>query len=110
MYTDEQLEVGGWVRKISAECYRGWKSFYHTTAWKRKRREILKRDRNSCQRCRQTGKYTQAVTVHHIKHLRDAPELALTDENLISLCMECHEAMHPEKHKKKTGYKNMERW
>ena len=35
--------------------------------------------------------------VHHIKPRRDYPELALVDSNLISLCDECHNKMHPEK-------------
>jgi 5-methylcytosine-specific restriction endonuclease McrA len=98
------------VRKISATSYRKWKAFYHTTAWKHKRKEILKRDHGSCRRCRQQGRYTQAVAVHHIKHLKDVPELALTNDNLISLCNECHEAMHPEKHKRKNGFQNQEKW
>lgn len=117
MYTEEQSGTGEWVRKISAESYRGWKAFYHTTAWKKKRKEILKRDHNACRRCRQHGSYTRATTVHHIKHLKDVPELALTNDNLISLCKGCHEAVHPEKwkdinkiRKKKSGYINQERW
>lgn len=60
--------------------------------------------------CRKKGRYKRATTVHHLKHLRDVPELALTDSNLISLCEECHEVMHPEKHKRKNGYENKERW
>lgn len=110
LFNNEQLQTGEWVRKITAQSYRGWKAFYHTTAWKHKRKKILKRDHNSCQRCRQEGRYTRAVTVHHIKHLKDVPELALTDDNLISLCNKCHEKMHPERHKKRYGYKNVERW
>lgn len=110
MFTDKQLNTGKWVRKLSAESYRGWKAFYHTTEWKRKRKEVLKRDHNACVRCRQLGKYTKAVTVHHVKHLKDVPELALTADNLVSLCKDCHEAMHPEKNKKKSGYRNEEKW
>lgn len=110
MYTEEQIQTGEWIRKLTAESYRGWKAFYHTTPWKHKRREILLRDHNSCQRCRQKGRYKRAITVHHVKHLRDVPELALTDSNLLSLCEECHEAMHPEKHKRKQGYENIEKW
>lgn len=110
MYTEEQRQTGEWVRKITAASYRGWKAFYHTTAWKRKRRKILERDHNSCQRCRQRGRYRRAVTVHHVKHLKDVPELALEDSNLLSLCSECHEEMHPEKHKRKAGFENEERW
>lgn len=110
LFTEEQLKIGQWVREISAKSYRGWKAFYHTTKWKYKRKDILKRDHNECQMCRKKGKYTRATTVHHIKHLRDAPELALTDHNLISLCNDCHDLMHPEKHKRKIGYENKERW
>lgn len=110
MFDEKQIEVGIWIRKITADSYRGWKAFYHTGAWKKKRKEILKRDHNSCKICRQNGKYTKAVTVHHIKHLRDVPELALTDNNLISLCRECHEKQHPERHKKRLGFHNIEKW
>ncbi len=110
MFTDEQKQNGEWVRKITAESYRGWRAFYHTTAWKQKRKKILKRDHNACVRCRQLGRYTKAVTVHHVKHLKDVPELALTDDNLISLCKDCHDAMHPEKRKKESGFQNEERW
>lgn len=109
-FTEEQIKTGEWVRKITAESYRGWKAFYHTTAWKHKRKYILKRDHKACQICRSKGRYRAATTVHHKKHLRSNPELALDEDNLISLCNECHEKMHPEKHKKKYGYKNVEKW
>ena len=110
-YTEDQLKTGEWVRKISADSYREWKAFYHTGQWKRKRRQILARDRNACQRCRQQGKYARAVTVHHKRHLKAVPELALTDDNLVSLCAECHEAMHPEKHKKtRAAVLTKEKW
>lgn len=36
--------------------------------------------------------------VHHIRPLRDAPELALDLANLVSLCDACHDEAHPEKH------------
>ncbi|EOS79608.1 hypothetical protein C817_02583 [Dorea sp. 5-2] len=110
MFTDDQKKDGEWVRKITATSYRGWRAFYHTTVWKHKRKKILKRDHNACVRCRQLGRYAEAVTVHHVRHLKDAPELALTDENLVSLCKDCHDAMHEKKKKKPTGYQNEERW
>lgn len=37
------------------------------------------------------------MQVHHIKHLKDNPELALVDSNLTSLCGSCHNEEHPEK-------------
>lgn len=110
LYTESEIQTGQWVRKISAESWRGWKAFYHTGPWKRKRLEILRRDHYACQRCRMKGMYGRAVIVHHIQHLKDVPELALTDSNLISLCGQCHDEVHPEKHKRKSGFENVERW
>ncbi|MEC1547497.1 HNH endonuclease [Bacillus rugosus] len=34
---------------------------------------------------------------YYDKHKRDHPELALTLENLVSLCNPCHNRRHPEK-------------
>ncbi|MCI6686515.1 MAG: HNH endonuclease [Ruminococcus sp.] len=71
--------------------------FYQSKAWKRKRQAILRRDGYCCQDCKRYGRFRPAVTVHHIKHLDQYPELALTNSNLISLCNECHNKRHPEK-------------
>lgn len=109
-YTDTQKDTGQWVREISRVSERGWKAFYHTKEWRRKRAAILKRDHNACQICRSKGRYSRANTVHHIKHLKDVPELALTDDNLMSLCAACHEDMHPEFRYRPKGFRNEERW
>lgn len=71
--------------------------FYRSRQWEKKRMMILRRDKYRCQRCKRYGKQTEATTVHHIKHLDEYPELALTDSNLISLCAACHSKAHPEK-------------
>lgn len=110
LYTDDEMKTGEWVRTISAQSSRGWHAFYHTIAWRKKRVAILRRDHYACVRCRAQGKYTRAATVHHVKHLRDCPELALTDSNLQSLCASCHEEMHPEYRFRPRGYSNEERW
>ena len=73
------------------------KQFYRSRQWQRKREKVLKRDRYLCQRCLRYGRRRAATVVHHKKHLEDHPELALDDENLVSLCNECHNAEHPEK-------------
>lgn len=52
-----------------------------------------------CKRCKRYGKHTPAQIVHHIKHVDKFPELAFEDSNLESLCIACHNAMHPEKGK-----------
>ncbi|NLG89793.1 MAG: HNH endonuclease, partial [Clostridiaceae bacterium] len=66
------------------------KRFYKSKEWKRKRKEILRRDNYECQRCKREGGFSKATTVHHIKHLDKHPELALVDSNLESLCGVCH--------------------
>jgi len=76
------------------------KRFYKSGEWKHKRKEILKRDNYECQRCKREGKYSKATTVHHKKHLDKHPELALVDDNLLSVCSACHNEEHPEKLKK----------
>lgn len=70
---------------------------YTCKRWRRKREHILRRDGYLCQRCKRYGKRIDAVTVHHIKHTDEYPELAYKDDNLISLCHNCHNKAHPEK-------------
>ena len=72
-------------------------SFYDSAAWKRKRAQVLRRDKYMCQDCKRYGRMREAVEVHHIQHLEDAPELALDASNLVSLCKACHRKRHPEK-------------
>ena len=77
------------------------KAFYNSAAWKRKRLDILERDRHECQDCRArireaanagrelTGRDKRiwpAEEVHHIQELKEHPELALENDNLVSLC------------------------
>lgn len=92
------------------------KQFYRSEEWINKRKEILKRDNKECQRCKGNGKVGKGECVHHIKHLKDRPDLVLADSNLISLCYTCHNEVHPEKLQKlqqlhyKKKFKNEERW
>ena len=109
-YTEDQLLTGKQIRQMAETSPYKYKAFYKTQEWERKRREILKRDHNACQECKRKGKYRKADTVHHKKHLKDWPELALTDSNLESLCRDCHEEIHPERHKRKKDFWTPERW
>nr|DAX89298.1 MAG TPA: NinG recombination protein [Caudoviricetes sp.] len=87
--------------------------FYQSKEWRDKRDEILKRDNFECQKCKGKGRYSKAITVHHIKHYKKYPSLALTDSNLISLCNQCHNEEHPEKLKELIKNKkpiHKERW
>lgn len=47
-----------------------------------------------CRESKRYGKTTAATTVHHIFPVEHYPELALVDENLLSLSESRHNAMH----------------
>ncbi|WP_018934569.1 HNH endonuclease [Gracilibacillus lacisalsi] len=72
-------------------------AFYKSFIWQKKRETILERDEYLCQVCMEYDDPIPADTVHHIVHLRDDPTLALVDTNLISVCFDCHNDLHPEK-------------
>ena len=83
------------------------KSFYNSSNWKRKRIEILIRDHFECVDCRKRVTTTPltklhgwqkrihvAKQVHHIIELKERPDLALENDNLVSLCIMCHNIRH----------------
>ena len=76
---------------------------YSWGEWKALRPDVLRLDNRECQRCKQRGRYRRARIVHHVKHLRKRPDLALSiwdtdtgERQLISVCKQCHEELHPE--------------
>lgn len=77
--------------------------FYLSGAWKRARLQALERDCYLCQEClrqMRAGRVLRprhATMVHHIKPRSAYPELALSLDNLESLCNICHERMTPER-------------
>jgi 5-methylcytosine-specific restriction endonuclease McrA len=64
--------------------------FRSSAAWKHKRAEILKRDHNMCKICCNE----EGLQVHHIYSLDTHWQLRLDDNNLITLCEQCHHAAH----------------
>lgn len=72
--------------------------FYNSSEWKLKRLDILKRDNYECQWCKAEGRVTVAdassLEVDHIKELEENPNLALEDDNLRTLCKDCHNKRH----------------
>lgn len=77
--------------------------------WRNKRKEIIKRDNGECQLCKEEGRVSKGMVVHHIKHYDKYPELGLTNENLITLCSACHNKVHPEKNFKESK-NHKEKW
>ena len=86
--------------------------FYNDRVWRKKRKDIIERDNKECQKCKRRGKFNKATCVHHKKHLRENPLLALDDDNLESLCDSCHNEEHPEKlnNDTKEKFTTEERW
>ena len=104
------------------------KKFYNSTMWKHKRMQILERDHYECQDCRkrlrdavaagdilrgEEKKIRRAEEVHHIVELKEHPELGLEEDNLISLCVTCHNLRHgraPRRFKRKKKLVSKELW
>lgn len=79
--------------------------FYLWPEWRNEgygvRAKVLKLDHYECQECKKKGRYRRATIVHHIKHLKNRPDLALSiyngeERQLESVCKQCHEDLHPE--------------
>lgn len=110
----------GWIADLIQQ--NNVHAFYTSRQWERTRLEVLVYDKYECQLCKARGKYTKAVMVHHVSHLRTHPGLALsmwyTDEcgnqcrQLLSLCERCHELQHPERLRRRKKHRPLtpERW
>ena len=69
--------------------------FYWSTNWRNTKNKILSRDHHECQVCKSKGRVTlDNLIVHHIKPLEFYPELKLSDANLLTVCIQCHNAIH----------------
>ncbi|CAI8997237.1 hypothetical protein KOY_02777 [Bacillus cereus VDM021] len=68
--------------------------FYKSKEWRQLRLKALQRDNYECCMCRDKGKYRKTDCVHYIKEVKEHPELALTFDNLKSLCNQCHNEVH----------------
>jgi 5-methylcytosine-specific restriction protein A len=62
------------------------RAIYATNRWRRVRFLAKRRDNFACVRCGSRNK----LEVHHVKRVKDAPELAFDLGNLKTLCRECH--------------------
>ncbi len=78
--------------------------FYSWSAWRRIAAKVKAMDNWECQRCKARGHYARGEVVHHIKHLIDRPDLALSiydpetgQRQLETLCRQCHALEHPER-------------
>lgn len=83
------------------------REFYNDMKWRNMRSYIKEKNNYECQECKRQGKVSLDIyeknkndrkkiklVVHHIKELKDYPELALDEDNLETLCVECHNKIH----------------
>ena len=94
--------------------------FYTSSSWRKKADEVRRLDNYECQLCKGRGRYSRGEIVHHVKHLRDRPDLALMlfdpvdgTRQLITVCKACHELEHPEALRKPGNMRDAltaERW
>lgn len=96
--------------------------FYDDNDWRILSATVRKEYHNECQLCSKKGKVRRAVITHHVRHLKDYPELAYSrtyiDDSgkeqiqLLPVCFACHEECHPERRwgKRENKYTNDERW
>ena len=78
--------------------------FYKTTSWKACRDAYASSVGGLCEKCYEKGKVVPGEIVHHKVHLTPAnvydPDIALSWDNLILLCRDCHGNEH-RKHEKR---------
>lgn len=112
-----KLELKKWIKELLTQGKID--DFYKSKYWRKLRKEVLKEQKEECQECLNLGKRTKANTVHHVQFVDKHPELALSKfyaykgkqyRNLICVCPDCHNKLHPEKHKQKKELINEERW
>lgn len=83
--------------------------FYHWKEYKRLRHITKRRDNNECQVCKRRGKHSSYGACHHLKEVKDYPELALRLDNVEIVCKTCHNELHPEKFgDRESGFMNEE--
>ena len=77
--------------------------WYNSGDWAAVKSAVKKIDHYDCLICKAMGRRRAACIVHHVKHLRDRPDLALSiydpdtgERQLICVCKQCHELLHPE--------------
>lgn len=106
-----------WIKEL-IEADELWK-FYKSKEFRSVKAEVMKEQKHECQECLRQGKITIADTVHHVQFVRKHPRLALDKyyiykgkryKNLIAVCRECHNKLHPEKFFKRKEILNEERW
>lgn len=70
-----------------------YKEQLRTSAWLRKKHEILERDNFVCSKCL-ADNYERRLEVHHITYIKGKKAWEYPDYMLVTLCKDCHEHEH----------------
>ena len=91
-YCNKHIGLKTERHKVYDKCQRDKEAagFYKSSAWMKARALSMVRHYGLCQDCLNKGMIKQADMVHHIKPLREFPDLALEQSNLRPLCNQCH--------------------
>jgi 5-methylcytosine-specific restriction endonuclease McrA len=85
--------------------------FYNSRGWRNLADEVIVANHGECQMCKDSHILTRATLVHHVKPLREHPELAYDRSNLMPLCHDCHERIHNRGIYANLGkFTNVEKW
>ena len=84
--------------------------FYKSAMWQKTRSAYISYKRGLCERCLENGIVRAGVEVHHItpltqKNIND-PNITLNWNNLMLLCIPCHDEIH----RRKSGAKKHKRY
>jgi len=72
-----------------------YKDQLKTSAWLKKRAEIMERDNFVCSICL-CDNYERQLHVHHIGYIKGKMAWEYMDYMLVTLCCDCHEKEHDE--------------
>lgn len=119
------IMTDSFLKQLSAQLAAGdTHTFYNSPEWRTLRAQVLKLDHYECVLHKWRGKYRKAEIVHHVRHLKEEPALALSvygpdgGRQLISVCRWCHENVcHPDRVQRfpsgdtgGDGFTTAERW
>jgi 5-methylcytosine-specific restriction endonuclease McrA len=85
-----EVKIGERNPSWKGGCVKPHRKFYGTAAWRIWRESILKRDNCTCRIC---GK-KEIREIHHLKSIRERPDLASDVNNGITMCHTCHMRKH----------------
>ena len=95
-------------------------NFYNDRYWRSLSQAVIAEHHGECVMCKYAKRLRPATLVHHVRHLKEYPELAYSRTytaegvehmQLMPLCHDCHERIHERGiYALKNGYSNEEKW